>query len=150
MAKIVPLLSLIGVSIFFCSVFSFCKIKGYCSEYVSKLTINWKDDHNVTIYWNDVIINFFEGFLFLLLSLVTGWSFMSVSSVVLELLQVSFKRIDHKSENCKYTCLSFSQYLTTEASYWYQILHKSLMKCYWMLQLVLFLSYQGYIKRGEE
>ena len=48
----------------------------------SKLTINQKNDNEVIIWRHDVIINFFEVLLFILSSLVTGLSFMSVSSLV--------------------------------------------------------------------
>ena len=42
------------------------------------------------IFLHDVIVNFFDGFLFLLSSLVTGPSFMSILSLVRELWQFSF------------------------------------------------------------
>ena len=48
----------------------------------SKLAINQKNDNEVIICRHDVIINFFEALLFILSSLVTGLSFMSVSSLV--------------------------------------------------------------------
>ena len=51
----------------------------------SKLAINWKNDNDVTIFRHDVIVNSFELVFFLLLNLVTGPSFMSISSLVLEL-----------------------------------------------------------------
>ena len=58
----------------------------------SKLAINWKNDNDVTICRNDVKVNFFHVFLSLLSSLVTGPSFMSISSLVLELWQFTFIR----------------------------------------------------------
>ena len=58
----------------------------------SKVLINRKNDNDVTIYWHDIIFNFFDVALFLLLTLVTGPSFMSISSLVLELWQFSFIR----------------------------------------------------------
>ena len=62
----VPLLKALVWELF-CSIFSFCKVKGYFwwnhfTDNVSgiwlpdssKLTINWKKDNNVTICWHDV------------------------------------------------------------------------------------------------
>ena len=72
--------------------------------------------------------NFFEIVLFLLSSLVTGPSFMSISSLALELWQFSFIR--DWPEKRKYPRLSFTQYLETGSSYGYQICHE----CLWMLQ----------------
>ena len=51
----------------------------------SKLAKNPKNDNDVTIFRHDVNVNFFDVVLFLLSSLVTGPSFMSVSSLALEL-----------------------------------------------------------------
>ena len=56
----------------------------------SKLAKNPKNDNDVTIFRNDVIIKFIDVVLFLLSGLVTGPSFMSVSSLVLELWQFYF------------------------------------------------------------
>ena len=58
----------------------------------SKLIINWKNNNDVTIFRHDVIVKFFDVVLFLLRSLVTSPSFMSVSSLVLELWHFSFIR----------------------------------------------------------
>ena len=58
----------------------------------SKLTKNPKNDNDVTISWHDIIANFFDVVLFLLSSLVTGLSLISVSSLVLELRQFYFIR----------------------------------------------------------
>ena len=58
----------------------------------SKLAKNPKNDNNVTIFRHDVIVNFFDVVLFLLSSLVTSPSFMSISSLFLELWQFSFVR----------------------------------------------------------
>ena len=46
---------------------------------------NPKNDNDVIIFRHDVNVNFFDIVLFLLSSLVTGPSFMSISSLVLEL-----------------------------------------------------------------
>ena len=45
-----------------------------------KLAINRKNGNDVTTFWHDVIVNFFDVLLFLLVSLVTGPCFMSISS----------------------------------------------------------------------
>ena len=58
----------------------------------SKLAINWNNDNDVTIYRHEVIVIFFDAGLFLLSSLVTDLSFMSTSSLALELWQFSFVR----------------------------------------------------------
>ena len=51
----------------------------------SKLAVNWKNDNDVTIFRNDVIINLYDVVLFLLSSLVAGPSFMLISYLLLEL-----------------------------------------------------------------
>ena len=56
----------------------------------SKLGKNPKNENDVKIFWHDVNINFFWRYFFLLSSLVTGPSFMPISSLVLELWQFSF------------------------------------------------------------
>ena len=58
----------------------------------SKLVINWKNDNEVTICQHDVINKLFKVFLFLFSILVTTTSFMSTSSLVLELWQFTFIR----------------------------------------------------------
>ena len=68
----------------------------------TKLAVNWKSHNDVIIFLHDVIINFFDAVLFLLSSLVTGPSFMSISLLVLELWQFSFIGIDWKSGSRKY------------------------------------------------
>ena len=57
----------------------------------SKLARNPKNDDGVTIFRHDTNVNFFDNVLFLLSSLVTGPSFMSIS-LVLELWQFPFIR----------------------------------------------------------
>ena len=58
----------------------------------SKLAINWKNDNDVTVFRHDVIVNFFDVVFFLLWILVIDPSFMSISSLVLELWQFYFIR----------------------------------------------------------
>ena len=53
----------------------------------SNLAKNQKNRNDVTIFWHDVIIGFSDVVLFLLSNLVTGPSFMSISSLVLKLWQ---------------------------------------------------------------
>ena len=67
---------------------------------------------------------FLDIFLFFLSNLVTGPSFMSMSSLVLDLWQFLLKGIDQKSRNLKYPRLNFDQYLEITASYEYQVWHK--------------------------
>ena len=97
----------------------------------SKLAITQENGNYITICWHHVIVIFFfffffEVVLFLLSGLVTDPSFMSISSLVLELWQFSFKR--DWPEILKYPCLNFVQYLETG------VLVIELMKCYWLLQ----------------
>ena len=58
----------------------------------SKSAINLKNDNDVTIYHMPSSPNFFDVNLFLLLNLVVGPSFMSISSLVLQLWQFTFIR----------------------------------------------------------
>ena len=58
----------------------------------SKLAVNRENGNNVTIFRNDIITNFFDVVLFLLLNLLTGPSFMSISPLVLELWKFLFIR----------------------------------------------------------
>ena len=58
----------------------------------SKLAVNWKNGNDIAIMRHDVIINIFDVVLFLLSSLVTGPTFMLISSLVLELWQFPFIR----------------------------------------------------------
>ena len=51
----------------------------------SKLAVKWENSSGTTIFRHDVIVKFYDVVLFLLLRLVTGPSFMSISSLVLEL-----------------------------------------------------------------
>ena len=59
---------------------------------------------------------FFDVVLFLLLSLVTGQSFMSISYWFWGYDNLLLQGIDQKSGNRKYHRLSFAQYLETGAS----------------------------------
>ena len=92
----------------------------------SKLAKNPVNDNDVTIFWHDVNVKFFDVALFLLSSLVTGPCFMSISSLVLELSQFSFIKDWPEIQKLKISHLSFAQYLETGASYGYVIWHKCL------------------------
>ena len=101
----------------------------------SKLAQNQKNGNDVTIFRNDVIVNFFYVVLFLLSGWVTGPSFMSISSLVLELWQFSFIRDwteIRKSE------IPLSEFCPTSGDWselWIPNLARmSLMQYYWMLQ----------------
>ena len=81
------------------------------------MALKQKNGKDVTISWLDVIINFFNVVLFLLLILVTGPSFMSVLSLVLELWKFTFiKAWPEIRKSKKSPRLSFAQYLETEPS----------------------------------
>ena len=58
----------------------------------SKLSINWINDHDFKICGMTLFSIFFDGFLFLLSNLVTNPSFMSISSLVLDLSKFCFIR----------------------------------------------------------
>ena len=58
----------------------------------SELAVNWENDNDVTNFRNYVIVKFFKIALFVLSSLVAGSSFMSISSLVLDLWQFLFIR----------------------------------------------------------
>ena len=84
---------------FYRFVFSFCKknvpmtenitfadsVSGIRPPDCSKFAKNSKNDSGVTIFQHDVKVDFFDVILFLLSRLVTGPSFKSISSLVLEL-----------------------------------------------------------------
>ena len=59
-------------------------------SYCSRLAKNRKNDNDVTIFLHNVIVKFFEVAVFLLSSLVTGPSFMSISLKVVQIWQFSF------------------------------------------------------------
>ena len=71
----------------------------------SKLRINLKNDNGIKIFRHDVIVDFFFFFFFffdvvffLLSNLVTGSSFMSISSLVLVLWQFFYKGLTRNPE----------------------------------------------------
>ena len=78
-----------------------------------KLAINQKNDNDITIFQYKVIVILFNVVLFLLSSLVTGPSFISISALFLELWQFAFY-IDQKSRNWKYPRLCFGMDASNE------------------------------------
>ena len=76
--------------------------------------------------------NFFEAVLFFLSSLVNGLSFMPISSLVLELWQFPFIRVDQKSGNrdSEFFLISGDWGKLRIAN----LTRRCLMKRYWMLQ----------------
>ena len=81
-----------------------------------KSSINRKNNNEVLICRHDVVAKFFDVVLFPLSILITGPSFMSISSLVLELWQFSFIEDWPEIGNRKYHRLSFAQYLETKTS----------------------------------
>ena len=78
--------------------------------------------------------NFFEVILFLLLSLVTGPSFMSISSLVLELWQFSFIRDWPEIRKSEIPLSEFYPISGDWGELWIpNLAHMSLIECHWML-----------------
>ena len=79
--------------------------------------------------------NFFDVVLFLLSSLVTGPSFMSISSLVLELWQFSFIRDWPEIRKSEIPSSEFCPISGDWGKLWIPNLARmSLIECYWMLQ----------------
>ena len=79
--------------------------------------------------------NFFDVVLFLLSSLVTGPSFMSISSLVLELWQFSFIRDWPEIRKSEIPPSEFCPISGDWGELWIPDLARmSLIECYWMLQ----------------
>ena len=152
----------------FSSVFSFVRWKVAINEYISvtdyasgirlpdcsKLAINRKKDNDVTIFQHDVIDKFFWRYFVSLVKFSFWSSFMSISSLVMELLQFSFisdwpeirKSETPPSEFCPIS-VDWDKLGITN------LVRMSLMKCYWMLQntrvtTFTVLSYKGKTKMG--
>ena len=109
-----------------------------CSESGLRTAPNWSQIRKMTItsQFSDMTStsNFFDVVLFFLSSLVTSPSFMSISSVVLELWQSSFIR-DWPEIRKSETPL----YLSPKSGDWGElripnVARMSLIECYWMLQ----------------
>ena len=103
----------------------------------SKSAKNHKNDNDVPIFWHGVIVFFFFFFdvvLFVLSGLVTGPSFMSISSLVLELWQFYFIGIDQKSENRNTSTWVLSNIWRLGLVRVPNLVRMSIIKFYWMLQ----------------
>ena len=96
--------------------------------------------------------NFFDGVLFLLSSLVTGPSSMSISSLVLELWQFLFIRDwpeIWKSKISRYEFCSISRDWGGLGIP--NLVRTSLIKCYWMLQNASVTAFTTWVfKRNQE
>ena len=102
----------------------------------SKLAKNPKNGNAVKIFRHDVIINFFGIALFLLSRLVTGPSFMSISSLILELWQFSFIRDWPEILKLEIHPSEFCPISRDWGKFWISnLVRMSLVECYWMLQV---------------
>ena len=101
----------------------------------SKLAINWKNGNDMKICWHDVIVKFFWRCLFVFSSLATGTSFISISSLVLELWQFTFVRDWPEIQKLK---IPLSEFCSISGDWGMleipNLVGMFLMKCYWMLQ----------------
>ena len=96
---------------------------------------NSKNDNDVTIFRHDVTSIFFDVVLSLLSSLVIGSSFMSASSLVLELWQFSFIRDWPEIRKSEIPPSEFCPISGNWGELWMPNLARmSLIECYWMLR----------------
>ena len=94
-----------------------------------------ENDNDVTTFRRDFFINFFDVVLFVLSSLVTGSSFMSISSLVLELWQFSFIRDWPEIRKSEIPLSEFCPISGDWDELWIPNLARMfLIECYWMLQ----------------
>ena len=101
----------------------------------SKLAKNPKNDNDVTNFRHDVNVIFFDVVLFLLSNLVTGPSFISISSLVLELWQFSFIRDWREICKSEIHPSEFCPISRDWGELWIPNLARmSLIEYYWMLQ----------------
>ena len=100
--------------------------------------------------------NFFDVVLFLLSSLVTGTSFLSISSLVLELWQFSFIKDWPEIQKSEIPPFKFCPISGDWDEPWIPNLARMyLIECYWIpqnarLQFLQFLSYEGKTNWGWE
>ena len=100
-----------------------------------RLAKNPETDNGVTIFRHDDIVQFFWRWLFLLSSLDTGPSFMSISSLVLELWQFSFIRDWPEIRKSEIPTSEFFPISGDWGEFWIPNLARmSLIECYCMLQ----------------
>ena len=110
-----------------------------CTESGVRIAPNWpkirKNDNDVIIFWHDVNVNFFDVVLFLMSRLVNDPSFMSISSLVLELWQFSFIRDWPEIQKSEIPTSEFFPVSGDWGKLWIPNLARmSLIECYWMLQ----------------
>ena len=110
-----------------------------CPESGLRTAPNWPKIRKMTMtsQFSDMTStsNFFDVVLFLLSSLVTGPSFMSISSLVLELWQFSFIRDWPEIRKSEIPLSEFCPISEDWGKLWIPNLARmSLIKCYWMLQ----------------
>ena len=102
---------------------------------MSKLAKNQKNGNDVIICWHDTFVKFFDQVFFLLSSLVTGPSFMSISSLVMDWWQFSFIRDSPEIRKLEIPPLEFCPI----SGDWGELGISNLplmclVKCYWILQ----------------
>ena len=110
-----------------------------CPESGLRTAPNWPKIRKMTMtsQFSDMTStsNFFDVVLFLLSSLVAGPSFMSISSLVLELWQFSFIRDWPEIQKSEIPPSEFCPISGDWGKLWIPNLARmSLIKCYWMLQ----------------
>ena len=110
-----------------------------CPESGLQTAPNWQKIWKMTMtsQFSDMTSssNFFDVVLFLLSSLVTGPSFMSISSLVLELWQFSFMRDWPEIRKSEIPPSEFCPISGDWGELWIPNLARmSLTECYWMLQ----------------
>ena len=115
----------------------------------SKLDRIPKNDNDVTIFRYDVKSIFFDVVLFLFSSLVTGRSFMSVSSPVLEFRQFSFIRDWPEIWKSEIPPSQFFPISGDWGELWVPNLAQCLIECYWMLQNSRVTAFTGLELLGE-
>ena len=110
-----------------------------CPESGLQTPPNWSNIWKMTMASQFTVItsasNFFDVVLFLLSGLVTGPSFMSISSLVLELWQFSFIRDWPEIRKSEIPSSEFCPISGDWDELWIPNLARmSLIECYWMLQ----------------
>ena len=120
-----------------------------CPESCLKTAPNWAKIRKMTMtsQFSDMTStsNFFDVILFLLSSLVTGPSFMSISSLVLELWQFSFIRDWPEIRKSEIPPSEFCPISGDWDELWIANLARmSLIECYWMLQNSRVTAFTGF------
>ena len=101
----------------------------------SKLAVNWKNGDDVTIFRQGVSVKRFDVALVLLSSLVTGSSFMSIPSLVLELWHFYFIRDWTEIRKSEIPLSEFCPISGDWDEIWIpNLVRMSLIECHWMLQ----------------